>query len=72
MTYNGLIARHQIKPWLGILPGMDWLGQHEHDLDDYQPHFETSGPGFRHSMSIKSGNESIISEVMKINKRGRK
>jgi len=71
MIYDELMGRHEIKPWLGIIPGLNWLDHHEHDLDDYQPRFETSGPGFKHSMSIKPGHYKVVSRVMRINKRKR-
>ena len=64
-------ARHNFKHWLGILPGWEWLRKHEHDLDDWEPRFETSGPGFKHSMTIKPGHENVVSKVMKINKGGK-
>ena len=72
MTYDELMGRHQIKPWLGILPGLGWLEKNEHKHDDFQPRFEVSGPGFKHIMSIKPDHEKVVSKVMKINRRRRK
>lgn len=70
MTYDDLIARHEIKAWLGILPGLGCLASNEHKLDDWQPHVEVAGPGFKHSMNISPGQKNIIRSVMKVNKKG--
>lgn len=34
---GALCVKYGFRPWLGILPGFDWLSVHEHDLDKWQP-----------------------------------
>lgn len=70
VTYTELMERHNIRLYIGILPGLAWLETHEHDLDDWQPHVELSSPGFRHSLTIKPEAAKSIREIMRINKRG--
>uniref|UniRef100_A0A6M3LMF7 Uncharacterized protein n=1 Tax=viral metagenome TaxID=1070528 RepID=A0A6M3LMF7_9ZZZZ len=72
MTYDELIERHNIKPYLGILPGLGWLEENEHKYDGWRPSVEVSGPGFRHRMSINPNQAKVVSKVMKINKRGKR
>ena len=57
--------RHGFKLWLGILPGWDWLNNHEHDLDDYTPSMELSRPGFKCSVQLKDNRKlkEIVREV---------
>lgn len=68
MTYSDLITRHNIKPWLGILPGYDWLQENEHRLDDYHPAVQVAGPGFKHTMTVRPGQKGVMSAVMKVNR----
>ena len=64
MTYNDLISRHNIKPWLGILPGYLWLSENEHRLDDWRPEIEFKRPGASYHISVNK--PGIIKEVAKI------
>lgn len=60
---NGLAERYGLRLYLGILPGWDWLEEHEHDLDGYCPSFELSRPGFRVAVMLKDN--SHLKEVVK-------
>lgn len=64
--YNDIISRHGFKGYLGVLPGWDWLSDHEHDLDGWQPTFYISDGHVSHTMTIKK--HEIIKEIIKANK----
>ncbi len=58
---------HGLSPGVkDVLPGWQWVEKHKHDLDGWQPTFELSGAGYKHSMVIKD--TSIIKEIAKINR----
>ena len=61
---NGLAERYGLRLYLGILPGWDWLEEHEHDLDDYSPEFEISRPGFKTTFRLKD--PKVMKEVAKV------
>ena len=50
---EGLAERHGLRIYLGVLPGWDWLEEHEHDLDGYEPVVELSRPGFKTTFRLK-------------------
>ena len=50
---EGIAERHGLRVWLGVLPGWDWLGKHEHDLDGYEPVCELERPGFKTVFTLK-------------------
>ena len=50
---QGIWDRHGLKIYLGVLPGWDWLEEHEHDLDGYEPVVELARPGFHCTVKLK-------------------
>ena len=63
-----MFERHGFKNWLGVLPGWPWLQENEHKLDGWQPIIETSGPGFKHTLTVKPSAKGVVASVMKANK----
>jgi len=59
-------GHYGFKLWLGILPGWNWLNNHEHDLDGYEPRFELVRPGFKCSVQLKDNRKlkEIVREVI--------
>ena len=56
--------KYGFKEHIGILPGWDWLAQHEHDLDNWQPELEIIRPGSHYT--IKSQDIKTINKAIKI------
>ncbi len=65
MEYS-IMERHGFKRWLGVLPGCEWLSQHEHDLDGWQPTVELNLGHVRYKMRIKD--TTVINQICKVNK----
>ena len=59
-----IYKRHNIRPYIGILPGIDWLYKHEHDLDGWQPTIGFSSNGVKYHMTIR--NPKIIKDIVKV------
>ena len=62
---NGYYQRHDFKSWLGVLPGRDWLIEHEHDLDGWQPEIAMNLGGVRYNIRTDA---KTLGKVMKVNK----
>jgi len=55
-----------LKEHLGILPGWNWLEDHEHDLDGWEPQVELDFGSYRQTMRLKK--PETLKEVIKANK----
>lgn len=61
--YDDLISRHHIRPWIGTLPGYQWIKENEHKLDGWSPTVELSNGNSHYTMHVK--NPRTLNEVMK-------
>jgi len=61
-----MCKRHYLKEHLGILPGWNWLEDHEHDLDGWEPQVELDFGSYRQTMRLKK--PETLKEVIKANK----
>jgi hypothetical protein len=53
-----------MRPGIDPLCGWTWLETHEHDLDNWNPVVEYSGPGSHFKMTIKD--QKQVKEISKI------
>ncbi len=63
--YSNLMSRHNLKPWLGILPGWSWLQDNEHKYDGWRPTIELTMPRVKHTLTLKPDAKGIISGIMR-------
>jgi hypothetical protein len=62
---GGIINRHHLRNWIGILPGWSWLEENEHNLDGWQPTIELSRPGIKYHITLKPDAKGIVSGILK-------
>ena len=48
-----ILGCYGFKSWPGILPGVPWLEEHEHDHAGWEPIVELSRPGFKTTFTLK-------------------
>jgi hypothetical protein len=65
MTNHELYNRYNLKPWLGILPGDDWLKENEHNLDGWTPGIEMSAPGIKYTINLKKEQPGIVRDILR-------
>lgn len=53
------------KEWITPITGWDWIFEHEHDLDDYQPLILLRMNGNRYAMTVKK--LSVLKDIIKVN-----